>query len=91
MGYSRLVATNARAGPGEVPRTNMTAIEKAAIELHTVLWETVGDTADWPIKIQYDDSASGNEAIDRLLAALNDLRDAIRLVDPNYAPPLEAN
>ena len=58
----------------------MTAIEKAAIELHTVFYELVGDTSDWPVRIEYQDE----EAATRVTDALNALRTAIREVQPDY-------
>lgn len=62
----------------------MTAIEQAAIELHTILWESVGDTGDWPIRIEYDDG--DEEVAERFCQALNSLRIAIKEVYPDHAP-----
>jgi hypothetical protein len=57
----------------------MTAIEKAAIELHTVLWKSVGDNDDWLLKIEYSDG----QAADRLADAFNALTNAIHAEYPH--------
>ena len=62
----------------------MTAIEQAAIELHTILWENVGDTGDWPIRIEYDDG--DEEVAERFCQALNSLGLRSRKSIPSTLP-----
>jgi hypothetical protein len=64
----------------------MTRLEKAAIEVHTVLWNNTGETEDWPITIQCDD-----DILDRFSSAMNELRDAAEEVEPGIgAWPIKA-
>ena len=55
----------------------MSRLEKAAIEIHSVLWNNTGHTDDWPIQIQCDD-----EILNRFTAALNELRNAAEEAKP---------
>jgi hypothetical protein len=50
----------------------MSAIEKAAKELHAILWNNVGENDDWPIQITCDDALAN-----RFCQAINALHQAI--------------
>lgn len=70
---------NTTASACDKPRTRL---EKAAIDLHTILWRNVGSTTDWPIRIEYDDDAVYNGFVD----AMNELYEAIKEIDPALVP-----
>lgn len=59
----------------------MTKIEKAAIKLHSVIWNNTGTTDEWPIQMKVD-----AEIHDNVVDALNGLHDAIEEYDPKLVP-----
>ena len=59
----------------------MTRIEKAAIELHELLWNYTGASDEWPITLKADDTMH-----DRLVDVLNELGEAVEEVKPNSKP-----
>lgn len=54
-------------------RQSRLSLLNAAKNLHDILWDNVGDTADYPIEIKGD----CEETVGRLIAALNVLRNEI--------------
>ena len=63
----------------------MSRLEQAAINLHKVLWHNTGDTEDWPIMLKVDE-----EIHDELIAALNELFNAVEKIDVSLVPwPLD--
>ena len=67
------------------PGERFTEIEKAAVELHEILWQNLGETDDWPLRIIYSD----DETAERFCDVLNTLRNAIREKLPDHAPSPE--
>lgn len=63
----------------------MTRLELAALEIHKLLWNNIGETDDWPIAVRCDADLEG-----RLILALNELRDAAEEVLPGSGawPPV---
>ena len=59
----------------------MTRLEKAAAQLHALIWINMGSSDEWPIQIQCDE-----ELQDRLIAALGELGDALEEVAPGSKP-----
>jgi hypothetical protein len=52
-------------------------LEKAALEIHRVLWNNTGHTDEWPIQIQCDD-----EILTCFADAMNELRNAAEEAEP---------
>ena len=67
--------------PGPPEEVEMSRLERAALEIHKLLWDNTGDTGDWPIAIKCDADVE-----ERLVAALNELRGAAEEVSPGCAP-----
>lgn len=55
----------------------MTRLEKAALEVHRVLWNNTGYTDEWPIKIECDDAI-----LAEFTDCMNELRNAAEEVEP---------
>ena len=66
-------------------KDSLSKIELAAVELHTILWEHLGHTADWSLTVEYHD----DEVAERFCQALDRLRNAIREELPDHAPSPE--
>ena len=65
----------------------MSRLELAALELQRILWNNIGINHDWPIRVECDD----DDLEDRLILALNELRDASEEVEPGIGRwPIEA-
>lgn len=63
----------------------MSRIEKAALELHRIIWHNTGSTDEWPIVFKMDDWIH-----DQVVDALNELHDAIEEKHPGSSPwPIE--
>jgi hypothetical protein len=59
----------------------MTRLERAALEIHQILWNNIGETDDWPIAVRCDADLE-----DRFILALYELRAAAEEVSPGCAP-----
>jgi hypothetical protein len=63
-----------------------TPLEQAAINLHDFLWDNIGVTDDWPVKLSGDDGST-TQTID-LLNKLQEEIEASGLSTKSYHPHL---